>query len=142
MGRKMRVLVLTVMWIGLTCFAFSQGSEVGNGKESGTDFTVSKFAVGTGVENRELIGESQSFPAETETVYCFLDAKDIAANIQVVFVWFYNEKEANRTTLTLKQGSRWRTWADKGVAGKKGDWKVQLQYASGAVVNSQPFKVD
>lgn len=142
MGRKIRVSVLAVMFIGFTCFAFSQGSEVGNGKASGTDFTVSKFAVGTGVENRELKGETQSFPAETETVYCFLDAKDIAADIQVVFVWFHNEKEANRTALNLKQGSRWRTWAAKGVAGRKGDWKVELQYTNGTVVTSLPFKVD
>ncbi len=141
MGRKMRVSVLAAMFIGFTCFAFSQSS-VGSGKASGTDFTVSKFAVGTGVENRELKGEIQSFPAETETVYCLLDAKDIAADIQVVFAWFHNEKEANRTTLTLKQGSRWRTWAAKGVAGRKGDWKVELQYTNSVVVNSLTFKVD
>jgi hypothetical protein len=141
MGRKMKVSVLAVMFIGLTCLAFSQDA-AGAGNAGGTDFTVSKFAVGTGVENRELVGESQSFPAETETVYCFLDAKDIAANIKVVFVWFYNEKEANRTTLTLKQGSRWRTWAAKGVAGRKGDWKVELQYTNGTVVTSLPFKVE
>lgn len=142
MDRKMKVSVLGVMFICFTCFAFSQGSEVGNGKTSVTDFTVSKFAVGTGVENRELKGEAQSFPAETETVFCFLDAKDIAADIQVVFVWFYNEKEANRTPLTLKQGARWRTWAAKSVAGRKGDWKVELQYSNGAAVNSLTFKVD
>jgi hypothetical protein len=141
MSRKMKVSVMVVMFIMCVGFDFSQDSTE-PAKTGGAVFTVTKLAVGTGVENRELVGEAQAFPAATEKVYCFLDAANIAADIQVVFVWFQNDKEVNRTTLNLRQGSRWRTWANKTVTDKKGDWKVELQDVTGAVIGSTAFKVE
>ncbi len=128
--------IFIIVWV----FGFLAG--ISFAQDTAGGLTVSKLAVGNGVENRELVGEAQSFPASTEKVYCFLDAKDIASDMDVIFVWYRDEKKVNETTLTLRQGSRWRTWALKTVTDMTGNWKIELKDTAGNVLSSVTFKVE
>ena len=71
-----------------------------------------KAIVATGVESNKATGASETFPASTDKVYCFLQAADIFKDREVSFVWFNEEKETLKTMLPMKMGKRWRTYAD------------------------------
>ena len=79
------------------------------------DFSLERMAVATAVQDREPVDVSDTFPASTEKVYCFIEAKDISADVQVTFVWYYEGKELHRFTLPLEKGPKWRTFSSKNL---------------------------
>ena len=106
------------------------------------DFTIARLVVGTGVENREPVGVAEAFPSTTEKVYCFLEATEISKDIEISFVWVHGEKEMLNTNLPLQTGPKWRTFANKNIAGMKGDWKVEVRDSKGKLVKEIKFKVE
>jgi len=105
-------------------------------------FEIERLVVATGVDNRVPVGIAEAFPASTPKVICFLDAKNIAADTDVTFVWIFDGKELLKTNLKLKAGSKWRTRADKNLKGQKGDWKVEIRNAAGSTIKEALFKVE
>ena len=105
-------------------------------------FTVARFVVGTGIDEKEPVGVAKSFPASTEKVFCYLEATGIAKDTKISFVWIYKQKEMLKTTMTLKSGDKWRTYSNKNLRGLKGDWEVQLISSTGAVIKDVKFKVE
>jgi hypothetical protein len=143
-GAMTLILVLAMMvgWaIVFPAYGQEKAKEEGALKEP-TGFTIARFIVGTGVENREPVGVAETFPASTEKVYCFLEATNISEDTEVSFVWFYGEKEMFKINLPLKMGSRWRTYASKNLAGMEGDWKVELRDSDGNPLKEIKFKVE
>ena len=47
-----------------------------------------------------------------------------------------------KTTLPMKTGKRWRTYADKNLRGLKGDWKVEIKGMDGNLLKEIKFKVE
>jgi hypothetical protein len=130
------VLVLTAITVwGTILPAFGQ-------EKAKQEFTIARFVVGTGVENREPVGVAETFPATTEKVYCFLEATEISKDTEVSFVWFLGDKEMLKTNLPLKMGPKWRTFANKNVGGMKGDWKVEMRDVNGNLLKDTKFKVE
>jgi len=130
------ILIIMVAWV-MVPQAYGQEKS----KES-AEFTIARLVVGTGVENAEPAGVAETFPASTEQVFCFLEATNIAKEAEVSFVWFYGQKEMLKTTLSLKMGPRWRTYANKNLRGLKGDWKVEIRDPDGKVLKDLKFKVE
>ncbi len=134
--RFVLILIVSVPWI----FVFQTfGQE--KSKEAG-DFTIARLVVGTGVEKSEPVGTAETFPASTEKVYCFLEVTNIAKDTEVSFVWIYGQKEMLKTTLPLKAGPKWRTYANKNLRGLKGEWKVEIKGPDGKVLKDVKFKVE
>ncbi len=106
------------------------------------EFTIARLVVGTGVENSEPVGAAGTFPASTEKVYCFLEATGIGKDTEISFVWSYGDKEMLKTTLPLKAGAKWRTYANKNLRGSKGDWRVEIRGPDGKVLKDVKFKVE
>jgi hypothetical protein len=135
------VFALFTVWV---IFPVTYGQE--KGKEEGAQkevtFTVKRLVIGTGVENSEPVGVAETFAASTEKVYCFLEAADIAKDTEVSFVWSNGGREMLKTTLPLKAGPRWRTYANKNLGGLKGDWKVEIKDSDGKVLKDVRFKVE
>jgi hypothetical protein len=71
-----------------------------------------------------------------------LEATNIARDTEISFVWSYGDKEMLKTTLPLKTGPKWRTYANKNLRGLKGDWKVEIKDAGGKVLKDVKFKVE
>ena len=140
MRRKKMVLFFISMvilaWI-ITPQAYGQEKA-----KEGASLTVVRLVVGTGVENNEPAGAAETFPASTEKVYCFLEATQIARDTEVSFVWSYGDKEMLKTTLPLKVGPKWRTYANKNLRGLKGDWKVEIKDSEGKALKDVKFKVE
>jgi hypothetical protein len=105
-------------------------------------FSVSRMVVAEGVQDREPQKVAETFPASTEKVYCFVEAADISEDTEVSFVWYHGDKEMLKTTLPLKKGHRWRTYAYKNLHGLAGEWKVELQDSTGKEIKSASFKVE
>ena len=106
------------------------------------ELTIARLVVGTGVEDREPVGVAETFPATTEKVYCFLEATEISKDTEISFVWFHGENEMLKTNLPLQTGPRWRTFANKNVAGMKGEWRVEIRDVNGNLVKDVKFKVE
>jgi hypothetical protein len=120
----------------------SQEASVEGAQEGSLPFTISRFLIAGSVEDREPVGVVNVFASTTEKVYCFLEGRDITKTTIVSAVWFFEEKEVARVDLALKEGSRWRTYSSKKLAGLSGDWKVELQDAKGNILQTSEFKVE
>ena len=95
-----------------------------------------------GIEDREPVGVSETFSADTPIVYCFLEARNIDADTQVTFAWIHNGKEIHSITLPIKAGPRWRTRAEKTLYGLVGNWKVEIRDSEGNVLKDTSFTVE
>jgi hypothetical protein len=140
------ILILVLMTIAvwgmvLPVYAQEKAKQESAAKDT-APFAVKRLVIGTGVENGEPTGVAEIFPASTEKVYCFLEAADIAKDMEVSFVWFSGEKEMSKFSVPLKEGSRWRTYAYKNLREIKGDWKVEIRDSEGKVVKDVKFKVE
>lgn len=135
------VLVVITVWGMIIPASGQETAEQKITKES-VGFNVDRVVVGTGVENNEPVGVAETFPVSVEKVYCFQEAADIAKDAKVSFVWYHGQDEMLKTTLPLKMGKRWRTFADKKLRGLKGDWKVEIKSADGNLLKEVKFKVD
>jgi hypothetical protein len=93
------------------------------------------------VADKEPVAIADTFSANTEKVYCFLEVGEIESDTTVSFVWYFEGKEMAHVSLPLTKGLRWRTYSSKKLAGLKGNWKVELRESSGIVLNSTSFLV-
>ena len=105
-------------------------------------FTIYRMMIAGSVEDREPVGVVDAFAASTDRVYCFLEARKISEDYPVTFVWYHGEKKMAGVELTLRQGSRWRTYSSKRLGGLTGDWKVELQDSEGTVLHTVGFTVE
>ena len=104
-------------------------------------FIISRMVMCERISDREPVNESETFSADTESVYCFLEAKDIEMDTTISFVWYFEGQEMARVPLPLQKNRRWRTYSSKKLAHTKGSWTVELQEASGVVLNTVSFQV-
>jgi len=138
-SHKIMTLILLVVLIVWT-LSSAYGQE--KPKQEQVGMTIARLVVGTGVEKGEPVGVAEKFPATTEKVHCFLEAKNIPKDTEISFVWIHGQKELLKTTLPLKMGSKWRTYAHKNLKGLKGDWKVEIKDANGNLIKDVQFKVE
>lgn len=104
--------------------------------------TVARLVTAKDVVDREPTDVTDTFPATIETVYCFLEARNIKADTEVSMVWYYGDEEAALVTLLLRTSNRWRTWSSKQIAGRTGKWKVVLKDSSGNELKTIEFTVE
>ncbi|MBM4324750.1 MAG: DUF2914 domain-containing protein [Deltaproteobacteria bacterium] len=139
-NHKITTLILLVVLIAWGTLSFAYGQEKPKPEQVG--MTIARLVAGTGVEKGEPIGVADKFPVTQEKVYCFLEAKNIPKDMDISFVWVHGQKELLKTTLPLKMGAKWRTYAHKNLRGLKGDWKVEIKDAGGNLIKDIQFKVE
>jgi hypothetical protein len=132
--------ILLLVLIAWGTLSSAYGQEKPKPEQAG--MTIARLVVGTGVEKGEPVGVAEKFPTTMEKVYCFLEAKNIPKNTEISFVWIHGQKELLKTTLSLKMGPKWRTYAHKNLRGLKGDWKVEIKDANGNLIKDVQFKVE
>jgi hypothetical protein len=100
---------------------------------------AAEAAVGTSVENRALVGASESFPASAGRLACFARITD-AADTEVEFVWYKGDAEQARVKQMVKTNP-YRTWSTKTLpADAAGDWRCDVVQGE-KVLHSVKFKV-
>ncbi len=100
--------------------------------------TVTSIGVGTGVADRELVGRSESFPADTGQLTCLTRVEGATAPTTVTHVWSRDGQETRRVELTVRTAS-WRTWSTKNVA--PGRWTVRVLGPGGEEIGATSFAV-
>ena len=105
-------------------------------------FSISTMVVAKDVQDREPVGVSETFPASTEKVYCFIEATNISEDTEATFVWYHEGQEMRTFTLPIMQGHRWRSFAYKNLHGKTGNWQVVVKDTTGNSVKAITFKVE
>ncbi len=137
----MVLILIIISWSLMSC-AHSKGRRGLQRISKHAQFSIQKLVIAEDVENREPVGVSDTFPATTEKVYCFLEAVDIAQDTQISFLWYLEGKKIHSYELPIKQGSRWRTFSSKNLYGQKGNWKVEIKDSLSNTVKSISFKVE
>jgi hypothetical protein len=100
--------------------------------------SVPDYGVGTGVENRALVGKADSF-AEGTKVYFLTRVVNGQAGDRVHHVWMREGNEVLSIGLSVG-GSHWRTYSNKTLhPGSVGSWRVEVRDADGKVLASQDF---
>jgi hypothetical protein len=125
---------LTLIFLTLCCGTFSRAQE-GEAAAGGIQITEAKL--GTGVENRELIGEDSTFALSSKV---FLWMKVTGGTSDQITVIWKNGETTHPTTLMIG-GSPWRTWATKNAT-KAGEWSVSVTDTAGSVLKEMTFKVE
>lgn len=103
---------------------------------------IARMEIAGGIENREPVGAASAFPATQEKVWCFVEFQNVDKETTVNYVWSLDGKEVDKVSQTIKAFSKYRTWANKTIAGRKGDWKVDIIDESGTVLKSASFKIE
>jgi cytoskeletal protein RodZ len=96
------------------------------------------YGVGTAVENRQLVGESDRF-TEGMDVWFWTRVRGGAAGEKIHHVWLREGVEAARVSLKLG-GSHWRTQSSKKLwPDSAGNWAVEALDDSGRVLARREF---
>ena len=105
-------------------------------------FTINRMVMSSKISDREPVNIADTFSADAEKVFCFLETKNIENDTAISFVWYFEGMEKTRVTLPLQKGIRWRTYSSKKIMNMKGNWRVELEEASGIVLNTVSFKIE
>ncbi len=131
-GNVVFLPVVMMLLVGLPMTAMSQDGP----------FSVARLVVCEDVQDRSPVNVMEVFPAGTQTVFCFLEAREIPEATEVTMVWYFEEQEVARVPLSIGQGARWRTYASKKTMGQKGNWKVYLQDSTDNTLASVQFALE
>jgi cytoskeletal protein RodZ len=100
------------------------------------NLSIPSFGVGTGVENRQLVGEASSFPAGTR-VFFWTRVLGGRNGDTIRHVWLHEGRVIAGTKLRLG-GSHWRTQSRKTLRAL-GHWTVEARDAAGNVLVRTEF---
>ena len=131
---KNMIVVLAVLSLGGTAVAQAPEQQAAAPKL----IQVEKIALGTGLESKEIVGESTEFDVSAGRVYCW--TKIVSQNVPTTIkhVWYAGEEKAAQVPLNIKYPTT-RTWSSKAIwAGK---WKVEVVSEAGEVLGSTDFTV-
>lgn len=95
--------------------------------------TVEKVAFATAIEDRQPVGEGESFPTTVEKLYFWTLVTGAQEPTDITHHWHFNGEKVSSVTLTLRY-PRMRTWSSKTIPAQAGTWKVEVQDASGKVL--------
>lgn len=106
--------------------------------EDGPGLQVTRAVTGAGVEDRAVVGESDTFSEGTEVAFWTL-IEGGASGDSIDHVWIREGEEV--VTVGLVVGSaHWRTWSKKTMyPGSAGPWSVEARDRDGAVLATVSF---
>lgn len=109
-------------------------------EESASSLTA-QIKFGTGVVNREIVGESVAFSSDTAKVYCWSAVEGASEPTEVKHVWYHEGDNVSEITLKIPF-PKTRTWSNKTIyPGQAGEWKVDVVDAAGKVIATGSFSI-
>jgi len=106
-------------------------------KKESSAITNVDAKLGTGIQDKMITGEAESFPKDSQ-VYVWFKVSG-AASQEITVTWKTGDY-SKTFTLTIG-GSPWRAWAQKNLR-QAGDWTVSLSDAQGNILKELKFKVE
>jgi hypothetical protein len=99
-----------------------------------------ELIVCTSVVDRVPQGADSTFALSVGSIWCWSKVTGASGETTVTHVWVHNGSEVARVPLQVRAGS-WRTWSQKNLYDKTGNWEVKLLDASGNTVSQVSFTV-
>ncbi len=130
--KKFNLFIIAVTVVLFSSFLFAQDQ---------AEITAEKMDICTSMEDRQPVGVDTVFSSDVGRLYCYTQLTSTIDTVAVSHVWFYNDKQMAKVDLTLK-AKTWRTWSSKNIMPDwTGDWRVEVQTASGEVISKNQFKI-
>jgi len=102
---------------------------------------IERIVVSTGVEDRQPVGESDTFADSVGTLFCYTEIRGMGDSTTVSHVWYHGENRRADVKLNVR-GYRWRTWSTKVIQKDwTGDWRVDVVSADGKILKSKRFRI-
>ncbi len=114
----------------------SAAQEAQNGAAPAQQLAVPEHAVGTGIEQRRIVGESESFAAGT-TVWFWTRVEGGAAGEVVRHIWLHEGRRIHAVDLELG-GWHWRTYSRMTLP-STGSWVVEARDREGQLLAAREF---
>jgi len=106
------------------------------------DIEVVNIVVCTSVEDREPVGVNSVFSSNVGQLYCYTKVMSQTDSASISHVWYYGDTQMAKVDLNVG-GKSWRTWSSKKILMEwTGDWRVEVQDASGNVISEISFKIE
>lgn len=139
-SRKIYVFVLSAALLVPVCFADTSTPTTAVAPAVKSSALKGQLKIGTGIENRNIVGESTVFSDSTEQLSAWSLIEGAQTPTEIKHVWLFEGKEV--LTITLKVNStHFRTYSRIQVMGRKGNWAVQVLDENGSLVTSEDFQV-
>src|SRR3954463_6510943 len=101
---------------------------------------AAEVAIGKSVASGMPVDTAASFGADVGTVACWSRITGGTAGTKITHVWTHNA-DTSKVELNVG-GSPWRTYSRKTIGdGSAGDWKCDVQDATGKSLGSKTFKI-
>jgi hypothetical protein len=100
-----------------------------------------EMKIGTGIDEREIIGEGESFGAEVGKIYVWCVVEGAQEPTTIKHVWYYKGNNMAEIPLSIKY-ARHRTWTFKTIMPQwVGDWEVQILDQDDKLLTKKAFKI-
>ena len=97
--------------------------------------------LGTGIEEKELMGEASVFPPSVGRIYCWTSVAGADEPTEITHIWYYGENKMAEVVLPIKY-SRHRTWSYKTMLPEwVGKWSVEVLDQAGKKLDSVAFEI-
>lgn len=104
-------------------------------------YTVGDVFVAADISDKEPVGISEHFFADTEKLYCFSEILGADDAVTIHHKWLHEDKEVADVPLKVKS-AKWRTWSSKTIGtGMTGNWRVQVTTDDGEVLEETSFVI-
>lgn len=102
---------------------------------------IAEAAITTAVVEREPVDSVVAFPVQNGKLYCFTRVVGAQEPTVVYHLWYREGQLMSRVELPVKSSS-WRTWSAKNLLEDwPGDWRVEIQDASGQLLQTLSFQL-
>ena len=103
--------------------------------------SVGEAAVGTGVEERVLVGQGFQFDSSVGKLYAYTRIIGAPSETQVSHMWYFGDQLMAEVSLPVR-GANWRTWSSKSVMPDwVGNWRVDVVSEEGEILDSLNFSI-
>ena len=94
------------------------------------------------VKDRVPVGVADTFPADVYRVFCFTRIVGASDTASVKHVWYRGDTLVAERRLPVRS-SHWRTWSAQVMREQwRGEWRVEVRTAEGALLASKKLRLE
>lgn len=107
-----------------------------------SELEVVDATITTAIEDRMPVDNVEVYPADFGKLYYFTRIVGASQETQVTHVWFYEEQEMARVTLSVLSAD-WRTYSSKRFLPQwRGQWSVVVEDEQGGTLAEVKFRLE
>ena len=131
-----------IVTVGLLTVVFSAASCLAQQATAAGPFTEVETAVCAAVEERQPVGEAESFSPDVGQVFFWTKCVGAVDTTVIQHVWT-REGETIATVDLPVRSSSWRTWSSKQILPSwTGNWEVRVLDADGNILKAVSFRIE